>query len=813
MRLTRGFKQLRITFTRLGCLALLLSVVVLITTCMHSLPSHNLSLSIIRQRQKGLSFSGQLKRLEEARRRYPDLVPLTRDVHVILKATEAEYARQYDDAAGLWQEGLGLRSSEFSSDLFRGWLNLYLRDNGSAENLNLLAGLILSETDQGRRSFFLTRKGLTDEAKLAAWLKTWLPGTRTMGSADEVAKSPDDAGLMPPAKPGIPDDDPLLQKTADSYCQAKRKAESWWKAWRESLGGLASAYWDGLVFSCQNKPGLAIQALQSGLAGDVGGKSPAENYLVVAALEKLVVLLRRNDAREEAATRYQSLVNAWKQPGISPSAMGLEPREFLLRRINDTLWAARYRALIGDYHHGRQYTHEASQLIEESRESLPELSLRTAESLSNYQAEAAHILSFRIAMEKREYGHAVAVAREGLEIPHLTKEWKDRFLWYQGLYEYLDGNSDRSWELWQSLRESTSSDSVRYRATFWLSLLAHKKGRTEMSLKLLHELGEESPLDYYYVVAPHLARMPYSDHWQRRFHRPQGLERVLARSRKYDTRRLRAHPGTAPLLAKTEVLLQAGLTGWARPVCDSLATKIAKVIPASGDPDAYLYLSRLLFGSGHYGRAIGMTGLLSRMMKDFWLRHPEQIHVLYPRGYAEIFSEHAGRTGVSPSLLYAITRQESLFKADARSFAGAVGLMQVIPPTALRIADWGGMDLSGRDIHEQLAEAETNIALGSLYLKILKQRYQDHLPAVVASYNAGEYAVDIWLKRRNHPDPLVWIEMIPFGETRAYVQKVLRNKIIYDYLGAGHREVVIRPEQPRILHALLRPDPENKRHR
>ena len=116
--------------------------------------------------------------------------------------------------------------------------------------------------------------------------------------------------------------------------------------------------------------------------------------------------------------------------------------------------------------------------------------------------------------------------------------------------------------------------------------------------------------------------------------------------------------------------------------------------------------------------------------------------------------------------------------------------MQLIPPTARDLAISNQLALD--DIEQQLFEPATNIKLGALLLRRLTNRYPNNLPAVFAAYNAGEEVVDMWLQRRAHPDPRVWIELIPFGETKNYVMKVYRNYLIYRFLARDETHIALQ---------------------
>jgi len=134
---------------------------------------------------------------------------------------------------------------------------------------------------------------------------------------------------------------------------------------------------------------------------------------------------------------------------------------------------------------------------------------------------------------------------------------------------------------------------------------------------------------------------------------------------------------------------------------------------------------------------------------------------------------------MDPYLLLAVIRQESLFDTRARSPAFALGLMQLLPSTAGRVAKQIGMPPPSND---QLFDPDTNLTLGSQYLKQLLERYSNNWFKAIAAYNAGEAAVDRWEKEIVTDDIEEFVERIPYTETRGYVKLVMRNHRIYQKL-------------------------------
>ena len=137
-----------------------------------------------------------------------------------------------------------------------------------------------------------------------------------------------------------------------------------------------------------------------------------------------------------------------------------------------------------------------------------------------------------------------------------------------------------------------------------------------------------------------------------------------------------------------------------------------------------------------------------------------------------------GLTGVEPALVWAIMREESSFRPEVMSSAGAMGQLQVMPETARRQAQRSGVAPIEED--EELFEPVVNIGLGSAYLDYLAGRFPDRLSATIGGYNAGPNAVARWLRgEAGERDDDVWVEDIPYVQTRRYVKRVLRSLHVY----------------------------------
>ncbi|HET8709873.1 MAG TPA: transglycosylase SLT domain-containing protein [Spongiibacteraceae bacterium] len=152
------------------------------------------------------------------------------------------------------------------------------------------------------------------------------------------------------------------------------------------------------------------------------------------------------------------------------------------------------------------------------------------------------------------------------------------------------------------------------------------------------------------------------------------------------------------------------------------------------------------------------------------------IQLRFPLGFRNDMYSAAKRTSLPLHWLFAITRQESAFMPDARSSVGALGLMQLMPATAKHVARGERIHIDTYD----LLQPKTNIRLGSSYLRDLAQRFNGNRILATAAYNAGPNRISQILREQTHPlSADVWIELLPYRETREYVQSVLAFSVIY----------------------------------
>lgn len=250
-------------------------------------------------------------------------------------------------------------------------------------------------------------------------------------------------------------------------------------------------------------------------------------------------------------------------------------------------------------------------------------------------------------------------------------------------------------------------------------------------------------------------------------------------------------PATAPLVDRPKLdqallglagvqraheLFQAGLS--------SRAGLEWRVALAQATPDERLQAVHLAHGWGWYAQSIATAARQG-------VYHAYDL--LYPLPYAQAVQAAAATAELPPDWVYGVIRQESLYNPRAVSRSGALGLMQLMPATAKAVARRNEIPVSTS--RAALFDPSVNIRLGTTHLRELLDRENDSFVVVLASYNAGVHAAEHWLPKKALAAD-VWIENIPYDETRGYVQRVLWHVAIFGWE---------RNDKPQNISAFLAP--------
>jgi soluble lytic murein transglycosylase len=157
--------------------------------------------------------------------------------------------------------------------------------------------------------------------------------------------------------------------------------------------------------------------------------------------------------------------------------------------------------------------------------------------------------------------------------------------------------------------------------------------------------------------------------------------------------------------------------------------------------------------------------------------HRSDYSLRFPTPFKQQVFNHADARQLDPSVIYGVMRRESLFDPMARSSVGALGLMQLMPSTARVVAKSLGMK---RPRRSDILQIDNNINFGTQYFKMVLNRFENNVSLAAAAYNAGSLNVRKWLPQIDLMPADLWVETVPFKETRNYVQAVLAYATVFD---------------------------------
>lgn len=214
-------------------------------------------------------------------------------------------------------------------------------------------------------------------------------------------------------------------------------------------------------------------------------------------------------------------------------------------------------------------------------------------------------------------------------------------------------------------------------------------------------------------------------------------------------------------------------------------------LPFIKDPTVKVSLAEKLAERGQYMTAIRMIN--DALDKDPRLRREQFLKLGYPQAFTSLFQAEANRYGIHISLLRSLTRQESAFNLQAVSTSNALGLMQMIPPTAQEVSKKLGLKV---ELPDDMFRPEVNIPMGSFYVSQMLDQFQGNVPFALAAYNAGPYRLQTWLdgrpevgdlivKASSAPQDELWFDELPWTETSFYVKAILRNALLYRLVDEG----------------------------
>ena len=223
--------------------------------------------------------------------------------------------------------------------------------------------------------------------------------------------------------------------------------------------------------------------------------------------------------------------------------------------------------------------------------------------------------------------------------------------------------------------------------------------------------------------------------------------------------------GKTPALIRSRELFHVGLEGRGRSEWDAAVRFLT--------PPEQAQAAILAHQWGWHSRAIATLSMLGQF---------DDLIIRYPLPWRADFAQYSQDANITDSWAYGIARSESLFMRDIRSSAGAIGIMQILPETGRRIAREISQSYAGR---ATLTDPASNIRLGTMYLGKLSDRFDENRVLATAAYNAGPLNVEAWMPHATQLDARIWIENIPFEETRRYVRRVLTADAIFHWRLTG----------------------------
>jgi soluble lytic murein transglycosylase len=282
---------------------------------------------------------------------------------------------------------------------------------------------------------------------------------------------------------------------------------------------------------------------------------------------------------------------------------------------------------------------------------------------------------------------------------------------------------------------------------FWKAHAESESGAREASLATFRALAKDR--SYYGFLAADQINAPYA------------FEHLAI----YDEQQVSTDVTNLPELIRARELFLVGLDSRGRSEWDAATRNLNR--------ETKIQAAILAHRLGWHSRAIATMAQADSF---------DDLDIRYPLPWRDDFEQFSKAADIPHSWAYGIARSESLFMPDVRSSAGAVGLMQLMPATGRETAREINLRYGGL---ATLTDSTSNIRLGTAYLGKMFDRFGKNRVLATAAYNAGPHRVQKWLADRSNFDARIWIENIPYLETRNYVRRVLVDEAIFHWRLTG----------------------------
>ncbi|MCL5124769.1 MAG: tetratricopeptide repeat protein [Deltaproteobacteria bacterium] len=348
--------------------------------------------------------------------------------------------------------------------------------------------------------------------------------------------------------------------------------------------------------------------------------------------------------------------------------------------------------------------------------------------------------------------------------PSLKAKVKWRIAWIK----YRSRKYDEAAVTFREVREVSRDVQLSKASRYWEARALTLAGKFEKALPLFKGLAENSNYDYYGSNSQKIliaAKQPVESH-------------AVSTKRPFPDLHITPALRSNVLVLNALKLMQVDLPEFALLNLEALPKNLRSQYPL------VFLMAEAAQKAGYYGLAhnivvSGFSGFVDNPPAD---ATKEFVELAYPRAHLADTRAHAGRSGVDPFLVWAVVRQESRYDAYAVSPAGALGLMQVTPKTALVINNTGGNP--GTAVIQELLDPKKNLAVGIQILARNLREFKGNVVPAVAAYNADIKKVRQWFNRNGRMKQDEFIENIPYSETRLYVKKVLTNLEAYSKIYA-----------------------------
>jgi len=487
-----------------------------------------------------------------------------------------------------------------------------------------------------------------------------------------------------------------------------------------------------------------------------------------AALRERIELLLDKSMAQRAAPLIEQYAKA---PGADPArALYLQGKALYSRR--DTTAAIQHfedaastaadpvLAAWAVYHQARAYWRFSGPDDAARMESLLLDSLARARRLpdSAELAEACLRLTMLSRLERARFGEALAAAAELAASGPEPTESREQAAWLAGLIRHAQGDHAGAVSSLASFMERFPNSDYAPAARYWSGRAMEAAGDKEKAAASYSAVLSRWPNGYYGMLAK--ARLG-------------ARAAVTAQAGACPDFAALAPPEAARPALERAAVLEAGLlpelaerelaaANAAMPKDPALAVRYAALSTSLGNHlTAVRAVSRALWGCLARG-----TGAELGPIRE----------IVYPNRHPDLIDRNLAGTGVDPNLIRGLIRQESFFEPDAVSGAGAVGLMQMMPATAKSQAEKYGE--KGFKV-DSLKDPAVNIRFGVRYFLERHQEYGGNVALTLASYNAGRVKLSVWKEFLGGLDPELFVEFIPYTETRDYVKRILGNEDMY----------------------------------